>query len=62
MTKSGEEVKDLHLSVTVEEVNLILKGLGRLPFARVYALVAKLQQQAREQLDGKPAREEPDAT
>ncbi|XXT24941.1 hypothetical protein WME94_25745 [Sorangium sp. So ce429] len=62
MNRSEEEVRELHLSVTVDEVNLILEGVGLLPFARVYALVAKLQQQASEQLGGKPAPEEPDAT
>ena len=62
MTRSGEEAREFHLSVTVDEVNLILEGVGLLPFARVYALVAKVQQQAREQLGGKPAPEEPDAT
>lgn len=62
MNRAEEAVRDLHLSVTVDEVNLILEGVGLLPFARVYALVAKMQQQAREQLGGKPAREEPDAT
>jgi hypothetical protein len=62
MNRSGQEVRELELSVTVDEVNLILEGVGLLPFARVYALVAKLQQQAREQLGGKPALEEPDAT
>ncbi|WP_437664825.1 hypothetical protein [Sorangium sp. So ce1182] len=62
MNRSEEAVRDLHLSVTVDEVNLILEGVGLLPFARVYALVGKLQQQAREQLGGKPAPEGPDAT
>ncbi|WP_437575247.1 hypothetical protein [Sorangium sp. So ce887] len=62
MNRSEEAVRELHLSVTVDEVNLILEGVGLLQFARVYALVAKLQQQAREQLGAKPAAEEPDAT
>ncbi|WP_148313908.1 hypothetical protein [Sorangium cellulosum] len=62
MSRSGQEVRELHLSVTVDEVNLILEGVGLLPFARVYALVAKVQQQASQQLGGKPAQEEPDAT
>lgn len=62
MTRSGETAKELHLSVTVDEVNLILEGVGLLPFARVYALVAKMQQQASQQLGGEPAREAPDAT
>ncbi|WP_437627012.1 hypothetical protein [Sorangium sp. So ce1151] len=55
-------MRELHLSVTVDEVNLILEGVGLLPFARVYALVAKVQQQASQQLGGKPAQEESDAT
>lgn len=62
MSQSVQEVREIHLSVTVEEANLILEGVGLLPFARVYALVAKVQQQASQQLAGKPAQEEPDAT
>ncbi|WP_437901470.1 hypothetical protein [Sorangium sp. So ce124] len=62
MSRSEQEMRALHLSVTVDEVNLILEGVGLLPFARVYALVAKVQQQASQQLGGKPAQEEPDAT
>ena len=30
-----------HLRLAVDEVNVILEGLGNLPFARVYALVAQ---------------------
>ncbi len=43
-------MKELKLTLTVEEVNLILEAVGQLPFARVYTLVAKLQQQAQQQL------------
>ena len=45
-------MSDLGFKVTVDEANLILEGLGHLPFARVYALVEKLQLQAKEQLQG----------
>jgi hypothetical protein len=48
-------VKELHLTVTVDEANLILKGLGHLPFAKVWALVAKVQEQARAQMNGQAA-------
>lgn len=41
---------DINLSLAVEEVNLILEGLGNLPFARVYALVGKIQEQAAQQI------------
>ena len=43
-------MNDLGFKVTVDEANLILEGLGHLPFARVYALVEKLQLQAKQQL------------
>ncbi len=45
-------MKELNFKVSVEETNLILEGLGNLPFARVYALVEKIQRQASEQLRG----------
>jgi len=44
-------MKEINFTVTVEEANLILKGIGLLPFAEVYQLVAKLQQQAGQQLE-----------
>lgn len=57
-------MSDLGFKVTVEEANLILEGLGHLPFAKVYALVEKLQLQAKNQLrdssrlEGSPATEQ----
>ena len=48
-------MKKLTFEVSVEEANLILEGLGNLPFSRVFALVNKLQQQAGSQLnEGEP--------
>lgn len=44
-------MKEINFTVTIDEANLILKGIGLLPFAEVYQLVAKLQQQAGRQLD-----------
>lgn len=43
-------MKTLNLQVTLDEANLVLEGLGQMPFAKVYGLVAKLQEQAAEQL------------
>ena len=43
-------MQELDFKVTVDEANLILEGLGHLPFKQVFQLVAKLQQQASEQL------------
>ncbi len=44
------EMRELQLSLTIDEVNLILEAVGNLPFHRVYALVGKVQQQASQQL------------
>lgn len=41
---------DIQLRLSIDELNLILEGVGNLPFARVYALVGKIQSQAAEQL------------
>lgn len=40
----------IQLELTVEETNLILEALGALPFARVYALIGRIQEHARRQL------------
>ena len=42
-------MSEINLQVTIDEANVILEGLGQLPFARVFALVAKLQEQAAQQ-------------
>ena len=40
----------INLQLTLDDVNLILEGIGALPFARVFGLVARIQGQAAEQL------------
>ena len=45
-------MKELRLDFTIDETNLILEGLGNLPFAKVFALVSKIQEQASQQLEG----------
>jgi hypothetical protein len=45
-------VKEINFKVTVDEANLILEGLGYIPFAKVFALVAKIQEQAQQQFNG----------
>ena len=45
-------MKDVTFTVTIDEANLILEGVGLLPFAKVYLLVGKLQEQAKQQLNG----------
>lgn len=44
--------KELILKVTVEEGNMIFKGLGKLPFEDVFELIGKLNEQANHQLNG----------
>lgn len=41
---------EIEFRLTVEEANLILEALGEQPFAKVFALVAKIQRQASEQV------------
>lgn len=45
-------MKEINLQINIDEANLILEALGNLPFARVYTLIAKIQEQAGEQLQG----------
>jgi hypothetical protein len=43
-------MQEINLKLAVEDVNVILEGVGNLPFARVYTLVGKIQQQAAQQM------------
>jgi hypothetical protein len=43
-------MQEINLRLAVEDVNVILEGVGNLPFARVYTLVGKIQQQAAQQM------------
>jgi hypothetical protein len=49
--ENRQPTQEINLRVTIEDANLILEGLGNLPFARVYALVGKIQEQAAQQLN-----------
>jgi len=52
-------MQEINLKLTVDETNLILEGLGTLPFAKVYALIARIQAQAAQQLDQSKPKESP---
>jgi hypothetical protein len=43
---------EINLRITLDDANLILEALGQQPFAKVFTLISKLQQQASEQLRG----------
>ena len=45
-------MKNISLQFSIEEANLILEALGNLPFSKVFALIAKIQAQASQQLNG----------
>nr|VFK08734.1 MAG: hypothetical protein BECKLPF1236B_GA0070989_100415 [Candidatus Kentron sp. LPFa]VFK62410.1 MAG: hypothetical protein BECKUNK1418G_GA0071005_10244 [Candidatus Kentron sp. UNK]VFK70494.1 MAG: hypothetical protein BECKUNK1418H_GA0071006_10304 [Candidatus Kentron sp. UNK] len=51
-------MNEIKLKVTTEEANVILASLGNMPFAKVYGLVAKIQEQARSQLGQDAGRED----
>jgi len=54
----NKTMQDIQLRLSIDELNLILEAVGNLPFARVYALVSKIQAQAAEQVQaaqGAPA-------
>jgi hypothetical protein len=38
--------QDINLQLSADEINLLLEGLGSMPFVKVYALIGKIQQQA----------------
>jgi hypothetical protein len=40
----------IQLNLSIEEVNLILEGLGELPFRRVFQLIGRIQAAARAQI------------
>ena len=41
---------DIKLTLTVAETNAILKALGEFPYSQVYQLIAKIQQEAAQQV------------
>jgi hypothetical protein len=49
-------MQELNLKVTIDEANLILEALGQMPFAKVYEIVGKIQEQASQQLNGQEVR------
>lgn len=48
----------IKIEMNIDEINVILEALGQLPFARVYALIGRIQEQARVQLQA-PAEQKP---
>ena len=52
-------MKQIKLDLTVDEANLIMEGLGNLPFVKVHELIGKIHEQASAQVtDINPRSEE----
>jgi hypothetical protein len=45
-----DAMREITLTLTVEETNLVLDALGNQPFKEVYGLIGKIQNQAAAQL------------
>jgi hypothetical protein len=43
-------MQEINLRLAIDDVNVILEGVGNLPFAKVYTLVGKIQEQAAQQI------------
>lgn len=48
-------MKPIKIELNIDETNLILEALGQLPFARVFTLIGRIQEQARAQLQAQPS-------
>jgi hypothetical protein len=46
--------KDLNLTLNLEQVNIILAALGKMPFETVFALISDLRNQIGPQLNPAP--------
>jgi hypothetical protein len=57
-------MQEIELRLAIDDVNLILEGLGNLQFAKVYTVIGKIQEQAARQIratNGFPAEAAPAA-
>lgn len=47
-------MQEITLTLTLAEINQILKSLGEQPYPQVFELINKIQQQTQQQLDNNP--------
>ncbi len=43
-------MQNLTLELSIDEVNVILEALGAMPYVKVFGVIDRIQQQAREQV------------
>lgn len=53
MSNNSDNINEINLTLTIDEVNQILEGLGNQPFAKVFLLIGKIQAAAAAQLNGR---------
>ncbi len=55
-------MQNIKLELSLDDCNLVLEALGQQPYVRVYALIARLQEQARRQVAAREqAQQDPEA-
>jgi hypothetical protein len=47
-------MKEINLTITIEEANTIIEALSRMPFADVYKIIEKIHLQAKIQQSASP--------
>lgn len=47
-------MKELSITLSIEETNIVLAALSELPYKKSAGIIAKIQQQAKEQLEDNP--------
>ncbi len=50
--------QEITLKLSPDEINIVLEGIGNLPFVKVYNLIGKIQSQAASQLSAEAAAQE----
>lgn len=62
MTTAAHTMQNLKLELSLDDCNLVLEALGQQPYVRVYALITRLQEQARRQVAAREqAQQDPEA-
>jgi hypothetical protein len=59
MSIDQTDMNTIKLELNIDEVNMVLEALGQLPFARVYALIGRIQEQAHAQIQAASAPAQP---
>lgn len=54
--------KELTLTLSIDEVNIVLEALGEMPFSKVFQLIDNIQRQAAQQLQPANGQHQPAVT